>query len=237
MSEALVADEDLLAATRRRIAQRIWNAMRDRGLSSVLAEASKTLAQTLGWETSAVVHLLSGQVTPRLEDLLLIASVLQVPLSNLLSEEEPFPPGTMRIRAAEAGEDLVIKLPSQHITESHAARGLVHYLALTDLGFGVEDGDRVIATQSLPAGRPTPGVLYLFRDQNGEFGLRFCDSARNTRATLRNRDGTAVTMILGKTTAEDGFVMGEVVAVLRSGSSMHRRATAALNASTTPQDI
>jgi transcriptional regulator with XRE-family HTH domain len=218
----LPLDEALLALVRARIADRIRLAMRRRNFPASPAEAYGQLATALGWDISAIVHLVSGNASPSLEQLVALSRELAEPLSFFTDErEEPLPTGTVVVEPVDSGEPLVIRLPSEQLAPRIAGQGLVYFYALRAMGFGVEAGCYVVATRGFPDGLPYAGRLYLF-DEDGRIELRICADTTSGRSVFKGEDGSS--MIWPAVDRIDAFTHGEVVALLRCGQTVHHGA-------------
>lgn len=219
----LAVDEIQLATIRSRIAERIRLAMRRRAYPATPVDAYKQLATSLGWDVSAVTHLVSGKVSPTLEQMIAIAHELQEPLCFFVDERsDPLPTGTTVVDPIGAGEPLVVRMPQDALAPRLLSHGLVYFYALRNVGFGIDEGDFVIVTRSVPGGALQQGHLYAF-DEDGEIAVRICTEATGGRGVFKGDD--ASTRIAPAADEGDVFEHGRVVAVLRPEATVLRHAT------------
>jgi hypothetical protein len=92
------------------------------------------------------------------------------------------------------------------------------------MGWGVEGGDRIVATSCMPECGPKQRLLYLFCSDDERYTLRLCTSTE--RGAVFRAAGDDIEPMIGnvKQTTGDNFAAGLVVAVIRSGEYLHANA-------------
>lgn len=214
-----------------RITRRVRAAMRQQGFPQSGYNAFQALADATGWNLTVVSQVLSGKVTPTLQQLLVLSEVLDHPMAYWFDQNEPPLPRDLHRVPGESGEeDLILRLEDGFLPPEVKTAGMVHHRTRRPMGFGVEAGDSVVASKVMPVGGPRTGHLYLFRHDD-DFQILVCVES-DGRGVFRRIDDAAVPRIGAASAHASGkeFSCGQVVAIIRAGEQFHTAAIGAWRA-------
>lgn len=211
-----------LEVLRRRFALRLDAALDAAGYPALKASRLKALAIALGVDISAATSLTSGRYLPEYEQLLSLCGLLSRQPGYFLDEHVlDVPPGTTVVKPMEAGEDLVLRLPSEVLDADAAWKGLRYWRTPLDLGFGIVAGEYLIARDPALQLAAEPRKLYLYCGPQGYDVLR-CTDVDSDRAVFHAEAANNVPLIV-PVRARAGRTRGisQLVASVRCGSSLH----------------
>ncbi len=223
-------ENDALTELKRRFALRLDAAMDALGYPVLKAARVRSLATSLGVDITVATALMNGLHLPEYSQLLALCDVLCQQPGYFLDEQVlDVPPGTTVVKPLDIGEDLVLRLPSEILSESEARRGLLYWRATVPMGFGITAGEFLIALtcdQDMPA---EPNKLYLLSSNEGINVVRCVDVHRD-RAVFHTEAANEVAFIVqtgsrGKRLRQ----ISKLVASIRCGNGLHVRAERAFN--------
>lgn len=212
-----------LEALRRRFALRLEAALDAAGYPPLKAARLKALSISLGVDISAATALTSGLCLPEYEQLLNLCSLLSRQPGFFLDQHVlDVPPGTAVVKPMGAGEDLVLRLPSEALDADAAWKGLRYWRTPLDLGFGIAAGEYLIARDPALRLAAEPRKLYLYCGPRGYDVLR-CIDVHNDRAVFHTHAANDVPLIIPMAARGRRSRCGisQLVASIRCGSSLH----------------
>lgn len=190
-----------------------------------LADRAKAIGAKIGTDPELATSFLTGRELPDYSQLLALCDALDRQPGYFFDEHPAdIPPGTTIVKPLGAGEDLVIRLPSEEVSSRNARRGLVYYRAKMQMGFGIEGGEYLIAFKPGPSVVAEPQKLYLFSSDEG-LEVRRCVEVGTGRAVFHTEAGDDVPLIVS--TAAHGTRpkhFSQIVARILCGTSLHGRA-------------
>jgi hypothetical protein len=214
-----------LAELQRRFATRLDACLDGLGYPVLKAGRTRALATTLGVDISVATSLLSGVYLPDFGQLLAVCEVVRQQPGYFLDEHVlDVPPGTTVVKPMEHGEDVVLRLPSEVLSDADARRGLRYWRTTVAMGFGIGAGEYVIALGGEHDSAAEPGKLYLLSSKQG-IDVVQCSEVYPDRAVFHRAGAKDVPIIVP--TGKRGRRVGEVsklVASIRAGSSLYLKA-------------
>ena len=213
-----------LADLQRRFAMRLEAGLDGLGYPVLKAGRARALASALGVDISVATALMSGLYLPDYAQLLAVCKVVRQQPGYFLDEHVlDVPPGTTVVKPLEHGEDIVLRLPSEVLSEAEARRGLRYWRATVAMSFGITAGEYLIALGPAHDASAEREKLYLLNSRRGIDVVR-CSEVHADRAIFRTEAANDVPRIvpLGKPGRRVGEV-SKLVASIRAGSSLHVR--------------
>ena len=213
-----------LADLQRRFAMRLEAGLDGLGYPVLKAGRARALASALGVDISVATALMSGLYLPDYAQLLAVCKVVRQQPGYFLDEHVlDVPPGTTVVKPLEHGEDIVLRLPSEVLSEAEARRGLRYWRATVAMSFGITAGEYLIALDPAHDASAEREKLYLLNSRRGIDVVR-CSEVHADRAIFRTEAANDVPRIvpLGKPGRRVGEV-SKLVASIRAGSSLHVR--------------
>lgn len=195
------------------------------GFPVLKAARTRALASALGIDMSVATALLSGVHLPDYSQLLAVCQVVGQQPGYFLDEHVlDVPPGTTVVKPMEHGEDIVLRLPSEVLSEADARRGLRYWRTTVPMSFGILAGEYLIAFGADHDAVAEPTKLYLLSSKQG-IDVVQCSEVHADRAVFRSEAANDVPRIvpIGKRGRRVGEV-SKLVASIRAGSSLHVRA-------------
>jgi hypothetical protein len=187
-----------------------------------LADRAKAIGAAIGTDHAVATSFLTGQVLPGYRQLLALCDVLDRQPGYFFDKYPgDIPPGTTIARPLGAGEDLVIRLPSEEVSSRNARRGLVYYRAKMPMGFGIQGGEYLIAFKPGRSVVTEPKKLYLFSSDEG-LEVRRCVEVGIGRAAFHSDASDDVPLIVS--TAPHGTQhknFSQIVARILCGTRLH----------------
>lgn len=214
-----------LAELQRRFAMRLEAALDGLGYPVLKVARTRALATTLGVDISLATSLMSGVYLPDYGQLLAVCQVVRQQPGYFLDEHVlDVPPGMTVVKPMEHGEDIVLRLPSEVLSEADARRGLRYWRTTIPMSFGIVAGEYLIALGGDHDGTAEPNKLYLLSSRQG-IDVVQCSEVHADRAIFRTEAANGVPRIvpIGKRGRRVGEV-SKLVASIRAGSSLHVRA-------------
>lgn len=218
-------EDHALAELQRRFAMRLEAGLDGLGYPVLKAARTRALATAVGIDMSVATALLSGVYLPDYSQLLAICQVVRQQPGYFLDEHVlDVPPGTTVVKPMEHGEDIVLRLPSEVLSEADAKRGLRYWRTTVAMSFGILAGEYLIALGADHDAVAEPKKLYLLSSKQG-IDVVQCSEVHADRAIFRSEAATDVPRIvpIGKRGRRVGEV-SKLVASIRAGSSLHVRA-------------
>lgn len=217
--------DDTLAELKRRFAMRLEAGLDGLGYPVLKVARARALAANLGVDISHATALMSGLFLPDYSQLLAVCQVVRQQPGYFLDEHVlDVPPGTTVVKPMEHGEDIVLRLPSEVLSESEARRGLRYWRTTVAMSFGIAAGEYLIALGADHDTAAEPNKLYLLSSKQG-IDVVQCSEVHTDRAVFRTEAANDVPRIvpIGKRGRRVGEV-SKLVASIRAGSSLHVRA-------------
>ncbi len=213
---------DAVAQLGRRFAMRLDAALDASGYPVLKASRLRALANALALDMSAVTAFASGLQLPDYGQLLALCGLLRQQPGYFLDEQVlDVPPGTIVVKPVDFGEDLVLRLPSEVLSDIEARKGLRYWRTTVPMGFGILAGEYLIAgTQGVVP--PERHRLYLHRSEQQVDVVR-CVDVQADRAVFHREAANDVPLIVPtalRTRAMHDF--SKLVASIRCGGSFHR---------------
>lgn len=222
----LAHENDALAQLQRRFAMRLDAALTGLGYPVRTAARAQTLAADLGVDISHATSLMSGVYLPDYSQLLAVCQVVNRQPGYFLDEHViDVPPGMTVVKPMEHGEDIVLRLPSEVLSEAEARRGLRYWRTPVRMSFGINAGEYLIALGADHDTAAEPNKLYLLESKQGGIDVVRCAEVHTDRAVFRTAAANDVPLIvpIGKRGRRVGEV-SKLVASICAGSSLHVRA-------------
>lgn len=215
-----------LAELQHRFAMRLEAALDGLGYPVLKPGRARTLATTLGVDISVATALMSGLYLPDYGQLLALCQAVRQQPGYFLDEHVlDVPPGTTVVKSMGHGEDIVLRLPSEVLSEAEARKGLRYWRATVAMSFGITAGEYLIALGADHDSAAEPNKLYLLCPRQGSIDVVQCSEVHADRAVFRTEAADDVPRIvpIGKRGHRVGDV-SKLVASIRAGSSLHVRA-------------
>lgn len=189
-------------------------------------DRSKAFGAALGIDVAISRSLLGGYVLPDYSQLLLLCDVVQRDPGYFFDKHlSHIPPGTTLVKSLGAGEDLVVRLPSDEVSSASCQQGLVYVRAKVPMGFGIAAGEYLIALKPSATLNAEPQRLYLFSDDEG-LAVRRCVEVAAGRAVFHGDEPDQVPLIISTAAGKAdhaGLQVGQLVASVLCGASLHTR--------------
>lgn len=221
----LEMQHDALAVLQRRFAMRLEAALDGLGYPVLKAARARALATTLGVDISLGTSLLSGVYLPDYGQLLALCQVVRQEPGYFLDEHVlDVPPGTTVVKPLDHGEDIVLRLPSEVLSEAEARKGLRWWRPTVPMGFNIGAGEYLIVHGADHDTIAEPQKLYLL-SSGKTIDVVQCAEVHADRAIFRTEAANDVPRIVP--TGKRGKRAGELsklVATIRAGNSLHVRA-------------
>lgn len=220
----LKTENHTLAELQRRFAMRLEAGLDGLGYPVLKAARARALATTLGVDTTVATSLMSGVYLPDYGLLLAVCQVARQQPGYFLDEHVlDVPPGTTVVRPMEHGEDIVLRLPSEVLSEADARKGLRYWRTTVPMSFGIAAGEYLIALGADHDTAAEPNKLYLLSSKQG-IDVVQCSEVHADRAIFRGEAANEVPRIVptGKRGARVGE-LSKLVASIRAGKSLHVR--------------
>lgn len=223
-------ENEALTELQHRFALRLDAALDALGYPVLKAARVRSLATSLGVDITVATALMSGLHLPEYSQLLVLCGVLCQQPGYFLDEHVlDVPPGTTVVKPLDIGEDLVLRLPSEILSESEVRQGLLYWRATVPMGFGIAAGEFLIALASAQDMQAEPNKLYLLSSKEG-INVVQCVDVSSDRCVLHTEAANEVPFIVP--TGSRGKRLGQLsklVASIRCGNSLHVRAERAFN--------
>lgn len=217
-------DNEALEPLRRRFGMRLDAALDGLGYPVLKAARTRSLATALGVDTAVAAAFISGLELPDYEQLLALCALLrQQPGYFLDAHVLDLPPGTRLVKPMGIGEDLVLRLPSEVLSDAQAAKGLQYWRATVPMGFGIGAGEYLVALAGAEEAGAQPHQLYLlYSEQTVE--VVQCADVHSDRAVFHTDAVNDVPRIVptGSHTKKLRD-LSRLVASIRCGDSLHVR--------------
>ena len=212
--------DEAVAQLGRRFARRLDAALDANGYPVLKASRLRALATALGVDMTVATAFASGLQLPGYAELLALCELLHQQPGYFLDEQVlDMPPGTTVVKPVDFGEDLVLRLPSEVLSDAEARKGLRYWRSTVAMGFGIGAGEYLIASaQAMP---PQAHCLYLHRSEHAIDVVR-CVDVQADRAVFHGQAAGGVPLIVPATLrarALRGF--SKLVASIRCGGSFH----------------
>jgi hypothetical protein len=218
----LETGDDPIAHLGRRFALRLDAALDASGYPVLKASRLRALASALAVDMSVATALASGLQLPDYVQLLALCKLLRQQPGYFLDEQVlDVPPGTAIVKPVDFGEDLVLRLPSEVLSDAEARKGLRYWRTTVPMGFGILAGEYLIASTNGEGGPPERQRLYLHRSAQAVDVVR-CVDVQADRSVF-HRDATdhvpliVPTGVRGRALRE----LSKLVASIRCGGSFH----------------
>ena len=213
---------DAVAQLGRRFAMRLDAALDASGYPVLKASRLRALAGALAIDMSLATALASGLLLPDYGQLLALCALLQQQPGYFLDEQVlDVPAGTMVVKPVDIGEDLVLRLPSEILSDAEARKGLRYWRTTVPMGFGILAGEYLIACATAQAVPPEPQRLYLHRSEHAVDVVR-CVDVQADRAVFHREAANEVPLIVPTHLRGKGLrELSKLVASIRCGGSFH----------------
>lgn len=189
------------------------------------ADRARALAAATGVDVSEATAFLLGHALPDHSQLLALCNVVQREPGYFFDEHLTYvPPGTTLVKSLGAGEDLVVRLPTDEVSARGTKGGLVYIRTKVAMGFGIGAGEYLIAVKPGSTLKATSQRLYLVSDDQG-YSVRRCVEVTAGRAVF-HADGPGDVPLIVSTAAgkaDPNIAVCQIVASLLCGSSLHKR--------------
>ena len=203
--------------------QRLATALDSGGYPAQRIERANAFGAALRIESAMADQLLSGEVLPELTQLLALCEMLGLQPGYFLDQRVvDLPPGTVLVKPLVAGEDLVLRLPSEVLDPRELQGGLIYWRARERMGFGIAPGDYLIAFDPTARLEPESRGLYLFQEEAG-FSVRECTERSSGRAVFRSDGADEVPLIVPTGGGRDRRNFSRLLAKLRCGANLQLR--------------
>lgn len=220
-------ENEALEQLQRRFALRLDAALDALGYPVLKVSRTRALASALGVDIAVATAIMSGLHLPDYEQLLSLCGLVRQQPGYFLDEHVlDVPPGTTVVKPLGVGEDLVLRLPSDVLSDSEVRGGLKWWRAPVPMGFGLAAGELLIALAGDQLAAAEPERLYLYSSTQG-IDVVQCVEAPIGRAIFRTDTPAANDVPLILPTGKRGRRAGELsklVASIRCGSGLHVRA-------------
>lgn len=211
---------DAVAQLGRRFALRLEAALDSSGYPVLKASRQRALANALALDMTTVTAFASGLQLPDYGELLALCSLLQQQPGYFLDEHVlDVPPGTVVVKPVDIGEDLVLRLPSQVLSDAETRKGLRYWRTTVPMGFGILAGEYLIASAQGLA--PERHRLYLHRSEH-EVDVVRCVDVQTDRAVFHREPTSDVPLIVPtRVRGRSLRQFSKLVASIRCGGSFH----------------
>lgn len=216
----MVQPDTEIEQLQRRFANRLNLALNEAGYTQSRAMRAKELASMVGTDEQLPAGWLGGHMLPTWEQLIDICAATRRPPGFFLNEHvDDLPPGTSVVKCLGAGENLVMRLPSDVVSDRVLRRGLVYFLAPQAMDFGVLAGDYIIAFKPSESVLAELGKLYLFGLQD-RFAVRKCVEVTGGRAVFESPGDADIPLIRSLAPQAHPQDFSEILCVWRMGTSL-----------------
>lgn len=209
-----------------RFALRLAAALDSRAYPVKQVDRAKAVGAAIGIDVATARSMLDGYVLPDCSQLLYLCDLVQRTPGYFFDEHVAhIPPGTVVVKSLGAGEDLVVRLPSDEVSSRATQSGLVYVRSKVAMGFGIAAGEYLIALKPDSTLKAEAQRLYLFSDDQG-LTVRRCAEFAAGRAVFHADSDDTVPLIISTATGRAGRMnlqAGQLVASLRCGASLHAR--------------
>jgi hypothetical protein len=213
-----------LEEMQRRFAMRLEAGLDSLGYPVLKAARTRALATALGVDMSVATALMSGLHLPDYQQLLALCRLLRQQPGFFLDEHIlDLPPGTCLVKPIDHGEDIVLRLPSEELSEPEARKGLRYWRTTVPMGFGISAGEYLIARNADQDNTAERNKLYLLSSKQG-IDVVQCVEVHSDRAIFQTEEANALPRIVpvGKRRGRVAE-LSKVVAIIRTGSGVHLR--------------
>jgi hypothetical protein len=214
-----------LEPLQKRFALRLAAALDALGYPVNKVDRSKSLGAAIGADQATSSSFLGGYLLPDHSQLLFLCDLVHRDPGYFFDDHvSQLPPGTCVVRSLGAGEDLVVRLPTDEVSPLASQRGLVYVRSKVAMGFGIAAGEYLIALKPGPI-EAEPKRLYLFSDDQG-LAVRRCVEVSAGRAIFHGDGHNEVPLIISTAAGKAynaSMQVGQLVASVRCGASLHER--------------